>query len=321
MSSPLTVHADSDPFEEEGRDTWEAGLEDPNGWDCKGCTTDKHITSSRITAGNGTITVTVNPVYSTEGSATASCSICIINEQQTAVSGLDGEYYYSSDLNPGNIYKPAKWSQFVDQSNTATFSGLPNGTTYYVYCIMRDSHGDSDHKVHYAKYLGTATPAAGASDGSASSANVSSGSSSQSLWTAYEDKVNSQIKTAESGSTIVMDEGVTTLSNAMMQELLEKGDVSLRLEFTYEGTDYVIIIPAGAALDDDIPWYGPLYLAAHFGNSAEAEAAPQATYVVKSGDTLSKIAAANHMTLKELLTKNPQIKDANKITAGKSINL
>ena len=43
--------------------------------------------------------------------------------------------------------------------------------------------------------------------------------------------------------------------------------------------------------------------------------------MVKSGDTLSKIAAANNMTLKDLLAKNPHIKDANKIAAGKKINL
>ena len=130
-----------------------------------------------------------------------------------------------------------------------------------------------------------------------------------------------EIRTAESGSTIVMDAGITTLSNAMMKELLKKGDVSLKLEYTYAGKDYVVIIPAGAALDNDIPWYGPLYLAAHFGNSLEtAEPAAGEAYTVKSGDTMSKIAAANNMTLRELLIKNPQIKDADKIAVGQKIN-
>ena len=119
-----------------------------------------------------------------------------------------------------------------------------------------------------------------------------------------------------------MNKGTTTLSNSIMKELLKKGDVSLKLEFTYNEQEYVIVIPAGAALDNDIPWYGPLYLAQQYGNSAGTPAAAEAggVYVVKRGDTLSKIAAANNMTLKQLLGKNPQIKDANKISVGQQIN-
>ena len=111
-----------------------------------------------------------------------------------------------------------------------------------------------------------------------------------------------------------------------MKELLKKGDVSLKLEYTYNDQDYVVVIPAGAALDNDIPWYGPLYLAQQYGNSAGTGAAATApgagtSYEVKSGDRLGKIAAANNMTLKQLLEKNPQIKDANKIKVGQKINL
>ena len=45
------------------------------------------------------------------------------------------------------------------------------------------------------------------------------------------------------------------------------------------------------------------------------------TYVVKPGDTLSKIAKANGVTLAQLLQANPQIKDPNKIRVGQSINV
>lgn len=58
------------------------------------------------------------------------------------------------------------------------------------------------------------------------------------------------------------------MSNAAMKELLKQGDVSLKLDFTYLGQRYVITIPAGEALNDDVPWYGPLYLEQQFGNSA-----------------------------------------------------
>ena len=45
------------------------------------------------------------------------------------------------------------------------------------------------------------------------------------------------------------------------------------------------------------------------------------TYVVKPGDTLSKIAKQNGITLAQLLKANPQINDPNKIRVGDTINV
>lgn len=45
------------------------------------------------------------------------------------------------------------------------------------------------------------------------------------------------------------------------------------------------------------------------------------TYTVKAGDTLSKIAAQNGLTLAQLLQANPQISDPNRINIGDSVNL
>ena len=45
------------------------------------------------------------------------------------------------------------------------------------------------------------------------------------------------------------------------------------------------------------------------------------TYNVKPGDTLSKIASRNGLTLAQLLQANPQIKDPNRINVGDPINL
>src|SRR6185369_12916501 len=45
------------------------------------------------------------------------------------------------------------------------------------------------------------------------------------------------------------------------------------------------------------------------------------TYVVKAGDTLSKIAARNGITLPQLLQLNPSIKNPNKLSVGDKINL
>lgn len=140
----------------------------------------------------------------------------------------------------------------------------------------------------------------------------------------YEEELTDRITEAQPGATIVMDKGVTALSNSVMKELLEKKDVSLRMEFTYQDKEYVIVIPAGAAIDSDIPWYGPLYLAQQYGNRAgtntSAASGTGTAYEVQSGDSLSRIAAANNMTLKQLLAKNPQIKDPDKIAVGQKIN-
>src|SRR5215207_5311100 len=45
------------------------------------------------------------------------------------------------------------------------------------------------------------------------------------------------------------------------------------------------------------------------------------TYTVKPGDTLSKIAMRNGVTLPQLLQANPKISDPNKISVGDVINL
>lgn len=45
------------------------------------------------------------------------------------------------------------------------------------------------------------------------------------------------------------------------------------------------------------------------------------SYVVKSGDTLSKIAAANNTTVAVLMTINPDIKDANRIRVGQNLRV
>src|ERR1044072_5132252 len=45
------------------------------------------------------------------------------------------------------------------------------------------------------------------------------------------------------------------------------------------------------------------------------------TYTVKPGDTLSKIAMRNGVSLAQLLQANPQISDPNKIKVGQAINV
>ena len=52
-----------------------------------------------------------------------------------------------------------------------------------------------------------------------------------------------------------------------------------------------------------------------------ATPATAGSVVVKSGDTLSKIAAANGTTVQAIMAANPSIKDANRIAAGQTVKL
>ncbi|MCD8325409.1 MAG: LysM peptidoglycan-binding domain-containing protein [Lachnospiraceae bacterium] len=105
--------------------------------------------------------------------------------------------------------------------------------------------------------------------------------------------------------------------------------MTLVYTFVYEGVSYTITIPAGMAVDNDIPWYGPLYLLEMYGSySIESDIASDltvtttsATYTVVKGDTLSEIAVENGLTLAEIVEKNPQISNIDLIYPGDQINL
>lgn len=136
-----------------------------------------------------------------------------------------------------------------------------------------------------------------------------------------QDEIVEWIENANSGDVIRI-KNVTALSNGVMQALLKKGDVTLVMEYTYENVNYVVTIPASAAVNADIPWYGPLYLAGHYANGAvPAGTAAGASYTVQSGDTMGKIARANGMTLRQLAEKNPGIKNLDYIVVGQKINV
>lgn len=134
--------------------------------------------------------------------------------------------------------------------------------------------------------------------------------------------LESRIEAAKPGDVIRMD-GVNTLSCSEVRQLLDHG-MTLEMEYTYEDVNYKVRIPAGASIDESIPWYGPLYLAQHYGVSrlsSPTAAAGGPSYTVQTGDTLGKIARANHMSLAELAAKNPQIKNVDVIFPGQAIQI
>ena len=87
------------------------------------------------------------------------------------------------------------------------------------------------------------------------------------VFETYVGNVGSEISDAKDGETvkITRDKNINALPNSLMKDLYEKKTVSLELEYTFEGKEYTVTIPAGAAENNDIPWYGPLYLQMRYG--------------------------------------------------------
>ena len=96
---------------------------------------------------------------------------------------------------------------------------------------------------------------------------VESTESTESPFTAYCSEVVDEIETAQDNATVTItkDKEIKSLPNDFMKALYEKKTVTLVMEYTYEGKDYTVTIPAGKAENNDIPWYGPLYLQMRYG--------------------------------------------------------
>ncbi len=152
--------------------------------------------------------------------------------------------------------------------------------------------------------------------------SASSGSSSHS---GAQTDLEGRIAAAAPGATVKVtrEHNINALSNSVMQQLVKRGDVTLEMEYAYEGTDYHVIIPAGMAVDDDTSWYGPLYLSAYYSAASAGTGAENsvAGYIVQRGDTLGKIARSYHTTVARLAAANPQIKNVNRIRPGQVINI
>ena len=98
----------------------------------------------------------------------------------------------------------------------------------------------------------------------------------------------------------------------IMKILEEHPQITLVYEYSYEGKDYKVTMPGRIVKAyTNIPWYGPLYLNAHYGKGE----ATVRTYVVKRGDVLCRIARRFHTTVKRLVELNG-IKNPNRIWPG-----
>ena len=149
----------------------------------------------------------------------------------------------------------------------------------------------------------------------------------------YEEKMDSLVKEISLASTDAKKTGrvktiylkdITSLSLSAMKALKGNSNIILDMTYTYKGVDFHVTIPGGSSVyaDESIPWYGPVWLYAYYGQGALTNATGNTSnmYVVQSGDTLRKIAAKLSVPLDDLIKKNPQIKNVNKISIGDKIN-
>ncbi len=111
------------------------------------------------------------------------------------------------------------------------------------------------------------TVAGSTTTNTASSNNTVTATSGTTAFENYVGNVGGEITEAPAGETVTItrDKNINALPNSIMKDLFKKKTVSLVLEYTYEGKEYTVTIPAGQAEDNDIEWYGPLYLQMRYG--------------------------------------------------------
>ena len=120
--------------------------------------------------------------------------------------------------------------------------------------------------------------------------------------------------------TIYWSKG-TSLPYDVMKMLHDNPNITLVFSYTYLGQNYTVTIPGSAAIaNPSVPWYGPVYLYALYGNPKTSvlttnTKASTGNYTVESGDTLSAIAKRLKTTVKHLKDAN-NIKDVDKIKPG-----
>jgi len=77
--------------------------------------------------------------------------------------------------------------------------------------------------------------------------------------------IDKQIADAKEGDTVILDLGeYYNISNARMQQIAEKNDVTFVLNITYDKVNYSLTIEPGTEIDLSCDWYGPLKLLSMF---------------------------------------------------------
>ncbi len=77
--------------------------------------------------------------------------------------------------------------------------------------------------------------------------------------------IDKQIADAKAGDNVILELGeYYNISNARMQQIAEKNDVTFVLHITYDKVSYSLTIEPGTEIDLSCDWYGPLKLLSMF---------------------------------------------------------
>jgi|GEM_PF-808017 len=84
-------------------------------------------------------------------------------------------------------------------------------------------------------------------------------------WKELLTDIDKQIADAKVGDIVILDLGeYYNISNARMQQIAEKNDVTFILNITYDKVSYSLTIEPGTEIDLSCDWYGPLKLLSMF---------------------------------------------------------
>ncbi len=112
--------------------------------------------------------------------------------------------------------------------------------------------------------------------------------------------------------------GVGAIRLDVIRYLKQNPDVDLTYILTYKEKTYNILLSGDdVILDESIPYYGPEYLIKYY-YYRDRKDLKGAGYVIRKGDTLSKLAAKFRVPINVLAKKNG-IKNINMIIAGKTL--
>ncbi len=199
---------------------------------------DLNITPGTVTKNGATVTVP----YTITGLHSA-------NASRVSVLILEKEYSAGCAMTSGYTYMKLNVDAF-GTSGTGTFN-LPDSyadKSYYVYILAEDENGSK--KTDYASSPVLILHNVG---------NDSSGSKYEDLHSALDEAIN------QGGpQTVIWNKG-NALTYGDMKMLQYNPEVTLIFNYSYKDVDYSVTIPGrDAKADDNIPWYGPMYLYANY---------------------------------------------------------
>ncbi len=113
-----------------------------------------------------------------------------------------------------------------------------------------------------------------------------------------------------------------SLPLSVLKTLKNCPGVTLDFRCTYKGEELHFVLKGGEKLviNENIPWYGPLFLKSVYGVAGEEKQANTEVYVIRRGDSLYRIARRLGISITELLKKNPQVKNPNRIWVGQVLH-